>query len=145
MTVTGKAYGKFPLALINAETNWASNSIRMGLHTVSYVPNQDTDDYWNDATNEIADSGYTAGGQALASKTATYDAPSNTVTLDCADVVWSSVSFTVRVATVHDHTPSTDATRPLYCYNLSSADVVSTAGNFTVQINASGLLTFTAA
>lgn len=144
MAVTAKAYGKFPLALINAETNWASNSIRMSLHTSGYTPDQDTHDYFNDLASEIADAGYTAGGQALASKTATYDAPTNTVTLDCADVVWTTVSFTVRTAVVHDHTPATDATRPLYCYNQSSSDIVSTAGNFTVQINASGLMTFTA-
>lgn len=145
MAVTAKAYGQLPLHLWKKLIDWVNDDIRCRLHTSSYTPDQDTHDFVNDLSAEIADAGYTAGGQTLTSKTLTYDAPTNTTTLDCADPTWTTVSFTVRTATFADQTPGTDATRPLICYQQDSANVVSTNGNFVVQINAGGLLTMTAA
>ena len=143
MAVTGKLYGKVFLALFNKEIDWLDDSIKCMLTTVTYVPDQDIHDYKDDVTNEVVGTGYTATGVALTGKTITYTGATNKVTLDCDDVVWTTATITARVAVFYDATPASDATRPLICYQLSDSDVVSTAGTFTVQINASGLIEIT--
>lgn len=85
--------------------DWVNDTIKMTLHTVTYVPNQDTDQYFSTVTNELATGGgYTAGGATLASKTLTYDGPSNTVRLKAADVTWGTATFTARIAVIRKDT-----------------------------------------
>ena len=145
MAVTAKVYGKAPLSWLNKEVNLLSDAIHGSLHTSAYTPDQDVHDYSDDLAGEIASSGYTAGGQALAGKTLTYDAPTNTITFDANDIVYSTVSFTVRTVVIHDRTPGTAATRPLICYQQSDVDIVSTNGEWRAQWNAGGIFTITAA
>jgi hypothetical protein len=49
--------------------NWAVDTITCSLHTNAHTPNFDTHDYFDDVNNEVTGSGYTPGGQNLASKT----------------------------------------------------------------------------
>jgi hypothetical protein len=71
----------------------------------TYAPNQDTDQYFSSATNELATAGgYTAGGQTLAGKTLTYDGPSNTVRFKATDVTWTAATFTARRAVIRKDT-----------------------------------------
>jgi len=61
--------------IINKEVDYDSDSIALTLHTSSYTPALDADDYVNDLTNELAASGgYSTGGVTLGSKTVTYTA-----------------------------------------------------------------------
>lgn len=145
MAVTARVYGKAPLAWLNKEVDLIDDAIHAMLHSAAYTPDQDVHDYVNDLAGEIAAAGYTAGGQALAGKTLTYDAPTNTVTFDANDVVYAGVSFTVRTVTVHDRATGADTTRPLICYQQSDADVVSTNGEWRCQWNAGGIFTVTVA
>jgi hypothetical protein len=46
---------------------------------------------------------------------------------------------------VYDSSPATDATRPLIAYVDFGADVTATAGDFTIQWDANGILTVTVA
>jgi len=60
---------------------------------------------------------------------------------------WSAATFTAEYAWIHDETASsgTDATRPLVAiYDFGGSQSVS-GSTFTLTVNASGLLTFTAA
>lgn len=55
--------------------DWDSDTIKVTLHTSSYTPSLDADDFVNDLTNEIANgAGYTTGGVTLGSPTVTYTA-----------------------------------------------------------------------
>src|SRR5512135_2516435 len=83
--------------------DWLSDDIRVMLCTASYVPNLDTHVFKSDVTNEISGTGYVAGGAALTSKTATYDAPSDTTTWDAADTVWATATFTCRYAVIYNN------------------------------------------
>ncbi len=143
MAVTGKLYGKVFNALWNKEIDYDTDNIATTLHTVTYVPDQDVHDYVDDLTNEITGTGYTAGGQNLASKTVTYTGATNKHVLDAADVTWSTATFTARVAVVSDRTPGTAATQPLICYQLSDADITASGGDFVVAWNASGIVEIT--
>ena len=92
MAVTSKFYGP-PIrdqyggtAGSTTPVNWMSDTIKVALTTSSYTPNQDTDDFFNDVTNELSTAGgYTSGGASLGSKSCTYDTTSNEARLDAAD------------------------------------------------------------
>jgi hypothetical protein len=146
MAVTAKLYGKMFTALWNKEIDYDSDTINVMLTTSTYTPDQDVHDYKNDVTNEVASGGgYSTGGATLANKTVTYTASTNKHTLDADDVVWSASNITARTAVVYDNTPSTDATRPLLCYQQSDVDLTSSGGAWTLQWNASGIVEITVA
>jgi hypothetical protein len=49
--------------------DWVTDAIKCSLHTNTYSFAQDSDDFFNDATNELSTAGgYTAGGVTLGSK-----------------------------------------------------------------------------
>lgn len=145
MAVTAFWYGLGLKSLTEAKVNFTSDTIKVMLCTSSYTPNQDTHQYKSDVTNEVSGTGYTATGTTLTTKTNTYTTGTNTVALDADDVSWTTSTITARYAVIYDATPATDATRPLLGYVDFGADVVSTAGTFTITWAAGGFLSVTAA
>jgi hypothetical protein len=143
MTVTAKFYGQALMSALAGKINWASDDIRVMLYTSAYTPNQDTDIY-KDVVNptEASGTGYTTGGAALASKTITYNATTNVITLDAADVTWGTSTITARGCIIFDNTPASN--KPLLGYVDFGADQSSNAGNFTITWDANGLFTITA-
>jgi hypothetical protein len=68
-------YRQAQTKFLNKEADWNSDTITITLHTSSYTPALDTDDYVNDLTNELSTAGgYTSGGVTLSSCTITYTA-----------------------------------------------------------------------
>lgn len=123
-----------------------ANEIRVILMTSSYTPNASTQtNYGNIKANEVPTGGnYTAGGQALASKTATVAA--NTITWDCADVTWSNSTianarYAVILKNANPGGAVSDPSPILLCYDFG---VTKSSSNdpFTFQVNAAGLLSF---
>lgn len=115
------------------KVDWLTDTIAMSLHTVTYVPAQDTDSYFNNATNEVAaGGGYTAGGVTLASKTLTYDGPTNTVRYKAADVTWATATFTARIAVIRKNT-GTSTTSKLMGYTNFGADQTPAGIDFVVK------------
>lgn len=144
--MASKLYGQFLLKALNKEVDWDSDSIKVALVSSAYTPNQDTHDYWDDVVaNEVSGTGYTAGGAALASKTATYDSANNVVILDAADSVWASSTITARYAVVYDDSGATNAQKALVGYVDFGSDQSSTNGNFTVTWDATGIVRITIA
>jgi hypothetical protein len=143
MAVTAFWYGNALLKALSKEINFSSDTIKVALTTSAYTPNQDTHAYFSDITNEVTGTGYTAGGQALASKTATYTGATNIITLDAADVTWASSTITARYAIIYDDSPATAATKPLLAYVDFGADQTSTNGNFSIVWDANGILKIT--
>lgn len=113
--------------------DWVTDSIKMSLHTVTYAANQDTDQYFPAATNELATAGgYTAGGATLAGKTLTYDGPTNTVRFKANDVTWTTATFTARQAVIRKDT-GTAATSHLMGNINFGADQSPSGVDFTVK------------
>lgn len=144
MAVTAKMYGPFLQSLANKEVDLDSDTLKVMLCTSAYTPNQDTHRYKSDITNEIAGTGYTAGGVTLTSVAVTYTGATNTLMLDSADPSWPSSTITARYAVYYDSSPASDATRPLISYVDFGADVSSTAAAFTLQLDPAGIVTLTA-
>src|SRR5688500_12789003 len=107
-TGTFKWYGNVPLAFFNEEIDLLSDNIKVALTTVTYVPDQDAHDYFNDVTNEVTGTGYTAGGATIANDTLTYTTGTNVMKYDGDDVSWTTSTITnARVAVIYDSTPGT--------------------------------------
>lgn len=143
MAVSGKLYSSFHTKLANKEIDLDSDVIKVALCTSSYTPNQNAHDYFDDITNEVSGSGYTAGGATLGSKSVGTGG-GKTFTFDADDVTWSSSTITARYAIIYDST-GTASTSPLIGYIDFGADVSSSSSNFTIQWNASGIFTQTVA
>lgn len=125
--------------LTNALIDFDTDTIKVSLHTSSYTPNQDTHDYYNDVSNEVTSSGYTAGGATLASKTVTLDTANNRVDYDAADVIWNAVTFTARYAVLYKST-GTAATSPLIACIDFGGDKSPAAEDFVLIWATAGLL-----
>lgn len=144
--MAAKLYGSVIAKAFNKEIDLDSDTIKLALVAQTYTPNQDTHDYWDDVVaNEVAGTGYTAGGATLANKSVSYDSASNTLVFDADDVTWASSTITARYAVLYDATPGTNATRPLIGYVDFGSDQSSTAGNFTVTWDATGIVRITVA
>jgi hypothetical protein len=125
--------------------DWVTDTIKTSLHTVTYTPSQDTDDFFNDATNEITGTGYTAGGVTLGSKSTSYDAASNEARLIAGNAVWTSSTFTCRFAVTYSDTGGASTTDPVMGYVNMGGDQTVSSGTFTVAWDATGVLKLTAA
>ena len=90
---------------------------------------------WADiSANEITGTGYTATGAALAGKAVTEAA---TTKWDATDLAWTGSTFTAYHAAIFDVT----ATNNLICsIDFGEAKIVS-AGTFTIQWDANGIIT----
>lgn len=140
-----KLYGNFLLKALNKEVDFDSDTIKVALLSSSYTPDQDVHDYFNDvSTYEVSGTGYTAGGNTLASKTATYDSANNVIVLDAADTTWASSTITARYAVVYDST-GTSSTSALIGYVDFGSDQSSTNGNFTITWDSTGIVRITVA
>jgi len=140
-----KLYGNFILKALNKEVDFDTDTIKVALVSSSYTPDQDAHDYFNDvSTYEVSGTGYTAGGNTLASKTATYDSANNVIVLDAADTTWASSTITARYAIVYDST-GTSSTSALIGYVDFGSDQSSTNGNFTITWDSTGIVRITVA
>lgn len=139
-----KMYGQMLSRALNKEIDWLNDDVRVALLASAYVPDQDVHTNWADVSaNEVTGTGYTAGGQGLTGKTKAYDAANNRITMDAADVTWSTSTITARYAVIYDNTPTTN--KPLLAYVDFGADQSSTNGSFTIQWDAAGILEVTVA
>lgn len=144
--MASKLYGQFLAKALNKEVDFDSDTIKVALVSSSYTPNQDTHTYWSDVvSNEVSGTGYTSGGATLASKTVTYDAASNVIVLDAADVTWSASTITARYAVVYDDSGSTNSAKALVGYVDFGSDQSSTNGNFTITWDSTGIVRLTVA
>jgi hypothetical protein len=121
------------------KTDFLTGAFNCSLHTVTYVPNNDTDDFWNDATNEVTGTNYTTKGVVLGSKTSVYDTATDEWRFDAADAVWTTATISgIRIAVVFEDTAGASTTDPLISFYDIGAQSV-TAANFTIQWDATGI------
>lgn len=104
-----------------------------------YTPNFDTHDFRNDLTNEVVGTGYSPGGSTLTSTELTLAA--GLMTYDAADVSWAASTIPNAMAAVGYFNVGTSATDMLLWLSDFVTAASSTAGTFTIQWNASGIIT----
>jgi len=132
-------FNSFKKKIMDGSIDLDTDTIKVALVTSSYTPDQDAHDFFDDVTNEVSGTGYTAGGATLASVTVTADNTDNEGVFDAADVTWSSSTITARGAVIYKST-GTASTSPLIAYIDFGSDKSSSAGNFTISWNSEGIL-----
>jgi hypothetical protein len=123
----------------NLRVDLDTDTIKVALVTSSYTPNADTHDFFDDVTNEVVGTGYTAGGATLATPTVTLDTANDRVDFDADDTQWTTSTITARAAVIYKST-GTASTSPLIAYIDFTTDQISSAGTFLIQWSASGIL-----
>lgn len=125
---------------MNGAIDLDTDTIHVALVTSTYTPDQDAHDFFNDITNEVSGTGYTAGGSALANKAVTADNTDNEGVFDADDVVWTTSTITARGAVLYKKRGGASTADELIAYIDFGADKISTAGSFTIAWNAEGIL-----
>lgn len=119
-----------------------ADTFKISLHTVAYVPNRATDDYFDNATNEVSGTNYTTGGNACANPACTVS--SNVVTFDADDpATWpqSGSGFNdARIAVLYKST-GTAGTSNLVAYNDFGSSKGNVDGDLTITLDAAGIAT----
>ena len=145
MAVTAFVYGNALIHFADADIDWTADTIKVALSTSGEVPAQDTDDFFDDVSNEVVGTGYTADGATLASPTRTYTGGTNTMSLDAADTAWTTASFTARNAHVYKDRGGATSADELISYVDFGGDETVASGTFTIQWHSDGVVKFVAA
>lgn len=98
-----------------------------------------THDRRDDITNEVAGTGYSAGGATLTSVTYTLDAPNNRWKFDFADPSWASSTITARMAIIYKSRGGVASADELVCAIDFEQDESSSNTEFKIQLNSVGL------
>lgn len=125
----------------------AAGKIMLALVTSSYTPSAahtiwdpGTDNAADPSYNEVANgAGYTTGGAALASLSV------NSTRFDAADVAWAALTKTFRYGILYLNDTVGGIVKPVIAvilFDSTPADISMSGGTFTVQWNASGIITF---
>ena len=127
-------YNRFKANIFNKIVDLEGDTINVSLYDNSHSFTA-TDTVYT-TTNELATTGgYTQGGVALASKAVTEAA---TTKWDAADSTWTSATFSAYHAVIWDDSVGTD---DLICSIDFGGVQTVTAGTFTIQWHADGIIT----
>ncbi|BCP29618.1 hypothetical protein JF780_05850 [Mycobacterium intracellulare] len=141
MTVTATLYGGFLESLANKQVNLNSDTFHVMLLGSGYTPS-DAHRYQSDlGSNEIAGTGYTAGGQALEGTASSY--ASNTLTFTADNISWTDSTIAAQYAAIVDVTPGAAASNPIVGYVNFGAVISDTNGVFEIDWNAAGIFQIT--
>jgi len=132
-------YNNYKEALMNgAAPDLDTDTIKVALVT-AHTPDIDAHDFFDDVSgDEVSGTGYTAGGEALGSKSVTQDNVDDEGVFDAADVTWTGLDVgTPSHAIIYEDT-GTPGTSTLIAYmEISTA---SNGGNYTIQWAAEGII-----
>ena len=141
MAITATWYGQFFLYQLGTGANklaWAADTVNCSLHTSTYAQNVDTDDFWNDATNEVTGTNYVTKGVALSGKAITYDSATDETRLDANDPTFTNITVTgIRKAVFFKDT-GVSSTSPLLWIFDFGADQTVAGADFIIQLDATG-------
>lgn len=129
-------YNVFKGNLFNKQVNMGSggDTVKVALMNNSHTFTA-TNTVWSDVSaNEASGTNYTAGGATLANKSVTVAA---TTKWDADDATWATATITAYHAVVYD----TTNTNSLVCSFDFGGAKTATAGTFTIQWDANGLIT----
>jgi hypothetical protein len=122
-----------------------AGTLKLAIVTATYSVDQNLHDFFNDITNEVTGTGYTAGGNACATPTWTGPDGAGLMTFDSADpATWSqnAAGFSNGRRAILYYDTGTPSTSRLVGYsNDFGADAGNVAGDFSVTANAAGWYT----
>jgi hypothetical protein len=118
----------FKQEMLQAGQNLVTDTLRMALYTAFSDVGPTTAVYTT--ANEVAGTGYTAGGELVTGATVSVDVQSGTVYVDFADVSWPGANFTARGALIYNVTRSNKTVAVL---DFGSDKIFSSVSNTVVM------------
>lgn len=115
-----------------------THTFKVAILNNSYAFNPDHDSWSDVSSYEITGTGYTAGGQALTGVVATSEDGLNLCKFDADNAVWNDASFSGYHAVIYDDTNAADVL--IASIDFGGIKTV-TAGTFTLNFSASGIIT----
>jgi hypothetical protein len=109
-----------------------TDTFRMSLHTSSYTANKDTHDKFDDVTNEVTGTGYTAGGAVTAVTVSAVDTTNDRVDITFGAVSWPSATITARYGVIRKDRGGADSADELVMVVDFGSDITATGGTFSV-------------
>lgn len=133
-------YNNFKLKQINgAAVDFDTDTLKVALVDNSYSPDIDTHEFFDDITGEVSSTGYTAGGEVLASPDVTLDTANNRAVFSAEDITWVDVTITPRYAIIYK-VDGGASTSPLIGYIDFGADQEAVGVDFQIRWSADGIL-----
>lgn len=102
------------------------------LTTSAYTEDRDTHMKRSDVTNEVTGTGYTAGGNTVV-PTFTKDTANDRLQVVIPTTIWTSSTITARKMACYKSRGGASSADELVFVNDFGADVITTAGTFTVN------------
>lgn len=136
---TATLYNSFKKKIMDGSIDLDTDTIKVALCTSSYTPSVDNHDFFDDITNEIVGTGYTAGGATLTNKVVSQDNTDDEGVFDADDATWSTATLTFRYAIIYKVGAGASSS-PLIGYIDFSTDQVSTVGTVTIPWLAEGII-----
>lgn len=114
---------------------WSGDCLKVALLTSTYTISRAHTAFSSVSAYQAVGTGYTAGGKTATGCTVT---EATATKLDASDVTWPSSTITARFAAIHNVTSPRSG---LVCVFEFTENKSSSSGNFTLQWNASGIMT----
>lgn len=134
-------YNRFKANILGGlcDLDAAGDTIKVALMATGHSVSDADDDTWaNVSANEMSGTGYTTPGQNLAGQTVTEQDASDNAKFDGTDIAWTTATFSAYYAVLYDDTLAGD---DLICsFDFGGIQQV-TAGTFTIQWHADGIMT----
>jgi hypothetical protein len=130
MAISQAMCTSFKVGILDGDFDFSSGTaqvFKIALYTSSATLGAATTAY--SATNEVAGTGYSAGGNTL-TISANPTSSGTTAYLDFADTTWSTATITARGALIY---LANGGTNPAVAVLDFGSDKTSTAGDFTIQ------------
>lgn len=127
------------LEALGGAFNWGTTNVKVMLVTSTYVYNADHN-FRNQITNEITNTGYTAGGNALAGETIIQDDTADQAEYDATDLVFTSLAAgDLPDAAIVYQDVGTSATDILMAYCPLTTPPAPDGNNYTIVWSADGV------
>lgn len=118
----------------------SETDIYVAMVTDSYTPDFNAHDFFNDVTNEVSGTGYTAGGQVLTGTEVTISG--GVLTYDATDASWSTSTIANAMgAVIYVKRGGASSADELLALSDFVTAASSSAGTFAIQWSASGIYT----
>ena len=131
-------YPSFKEWMADGKIDMDAATFKIMLLDDSHAFNSAHDEYADISANQITGTGYTETGMDLVSPTWVLDG--DVVTFDADDPAWTTATFSAWFAVIYAGSVAGD---PLVCQIDFGGEQAVTAGTFTIQFNASGIITLT--
>jgi hypothetical protein len=130
-------YNSYKADQMNGAIDLDTDTIKVMLVTSTYAPLA-THAKRSDVTNEVAGTGYTAGGEIIASSVVSVVAGKGR--WDAIDTTWATSTITARGAVLYKSRGGAATADELIGYLDFTTDRISSNGDFTIQWSATGIL-----